>query len=334
LAFLRGVLACEPWTLGEKWALLRTAGQWSLDGFRCAPEWTVQKLCASLPDRIALDLMDPLCVAALNTPMAQASASVFLRVLKDALFSGPGSADLLLPKVDLSSLLVDPALKWLANRGVQSHLGHRVKQLERSGQTWKLDNEPFDAVVLACSATEAARLTWSIAPSWAACAQAIRYEPIVTAYLAEPDLRFTTPMQMLRSGHGRPAQFAFDLGTLQGRTAGLFAFVASGASAWLENGLASCAELIHAQARQAYAGCFEAPTDQVVKHIAAERRATFACTPGLLRPVMRITDQLMAAGDYVEGPYPATLEGAVRSGQSAARALGQAPGHVKTGEMA
>ncbi|MFM7342744.1 MAG: FAD-dependent oxidoreductase, partial [Betaproteobacteria bacterium] len=55
-----------------------------------------------------------------------------------------------------------------------------------------------------------------------------------------------------------------------------------------------------------------------------ERRATFACTPALLRPGIEVmTDQrrLLACGDYIEGPYPATLEGAVRSGLQAARSL-------------
>jgi hypothetical protein len=53
-----------------------------------------------------------------------------------------------------------------------------------------------------------------------------------------------------------------------------------------------------------------------------ERRATFACTPGLQRPPQHMARQLLAAGDHVEGPYPATLEGAVRSGAQAAQALG------------
>jgi hypothetical protein len=52
-----------------------------------------------------------------------------------------------------------------------------------------------------------------------------------------------------------------------------------------------------------------------------EKRATFACTPGLQRPPQCVAPGLLAAGDYVQGPYPATLEGAVRSGMAAARAL-------------
>jgi predicted NAD/FAD-dependent oxidoreductase len=51
-----------------------------------------------------------------------------------------------------------------------------------------------------------------------------------------------------------------------------------------------------------------------------EKRATFACTPALARPPMRIAPGLQACGDYTEGPYPATLEGAVLSGLAAAKA--------------
>lgn len=53
-----------------------------------------------------------------------------------------------------------------------------------------------------------------------------------------------------------------------------------------------------------------------------EKRATFACTPGLKRPPMQIAPGLLACGDYVAGPYPATLEGAVKcAGQAAGQAV-------------
>ena len=52
-----------------------------------------------------------------------------------------------------------------------------------------------------------------------------------------------------------------------------------------------------------------------------EKRATFACTPGLARPSARVAPGLWAAGDYMDGPYPATLEGAVRSGLAAAQGV-------------
>ena len=45
-----------------------------------------------------------------------------------------------------------------------------------------------------------------------------------------------------------------------------------------------------------------------------EKRATFACTPSLDRPGSHPHPGLSVCGDYIEGPYPATLEGAVMSG--------------------
>jgi predicted NAD/FAD-dependent oxidoreductase len=60
---------------------------------------------------------------------------------------------------------------------------------------------------------------------------------------------------------------------------------------------------------------------QIVRSI-AERRATFRCTPGLHRPPMQAAGAhgtAWVAGDYIAGPYPSTLEGAVRSGVAAAQ---------------
>ena len=55
--------------------------------------------------------------------------------------------------------------------------------------------------------------------------------------------------------------------------------------------------------------------------VIAERRATYACTPGLMLPRARLTARVHLAGDYLYPPFPATLEAAVRSGSAAAAAL-------------
>ena len=323
LAFVRAVLAAQGWRMSQRLNLLRAAGGWMRDGFACAASLTVQQLCQALPQPVQQDLINPLCVAALNTPAATASAQVFLRVLRDALFSGPGSADLLLPRVPLSALLPEPACRWLQQAGAQWQPLHRVQALAPavSGRPgWQVDGRPFDAVVLACSASEAARLVAPHQADWARSASGLRQEPIVTAYLADPVLRLPLPMLALRSDAGAPAQFVFDLGAL-GRNPGCFAWVVSGAADSLKDGLAACGQRILAQARQVFPGAFAGDPAQVIQHLAAERRATFACVPGLDRPGTRIAAGLVAAGDYIAGPYPATLEGAVRSGQAAAAAL-------------
>jgi len=319
-AFARAVLAHPAWSFREKLALLRQATGWMLRRFRCPPGTTVAQLCAALPARLRQDLIDPLCVAALNTPSSQASATVFLRVLRDALFSGAGSSDLLLPAAPLDALLPQPAQAWLQRAGVPLHLARRAGTLVQEGKQWRLDGEAFDAVVLACSAVEAARLSATVAPAWSAQAAALRYEPIVTVYLRSTGTRLAQPMVALAEGPQAPAQFGFDLGALGGAQ-GLFAFVVSGARPWVERGLEATAQATVAQALAAFApGTWHEPP--AVLHVAAEKRATFQCTPGLQRPPARIAPGLWAAGDYVAGPYPATLEGAVRSGRDAALGLG------------
>jgi predicted NAD/FAD-dependent oxidoreductase len=102
----------------------------------------------------------------------------------------------------------------------------------------------------------------------------------------------------------------FDRAQLGG-PAGLLAFVISTS----EGDRAEIEQQVIAQA-QAQLGLALQPLKTVV-----EKRATFACTPGMQRPGMVIAPGLLACGDYIDGPYPATLEGAVRSGIAAAHAL-------------
>ena len=317
LAFARGVFAHSGWTLRERAALLLKALYWASIGFSCRSDLTVSNLCSDLPPAVQRDLIEPLCVSALNTPAPQASARVFLRVLHDAMFTGPGSADLLLPRQPLGDLLPEPARHWLTQRGARVLTSRRVMNLEADGALWQVDGEPFDGVVLACTASEAGRLARAHAPLWGRCAAALWYEPIVTVYAMSAGTRLPQPMTVLRADapHG-PAQFVFDHGWLSGRD-GLLSFVISAAEPWVEAGPDATAQAVLAQANAQLTGHLRAPLQTL--RVFNEKRATFRCKPRLQRPPPRIAVGLMAAGDYIEGPYPATLEGAVRSGLHAAR---------------
>ena len=316
IGFVRAVAGCRGWTAAERLALLRAAAGWALTGFRCAPQLTAAELCRRLPPAVRELLIDPLCVAALNTPAHEASAAVLLRVLRDAVFGGRGAADLLLPRQSLASVLPEPATRWLRAAGAELRLRTRVQRLQRDGGGWRVDGATFDAVVLACPAAEAARLAADAAPDWARQAAALHYEPIVTVYLRCPGARLPAPMTALHEGADAPAQFAFDHGAI-GATPGLFAFVVSGARRWVDAGLDTAGAAVLQQARTAFApGTW--PTPPTVLRVLADKRATFRCTPGLRRPPAQVAGRLAAAGDYVDGPYPATLEGAVRAGEAAA----------------
>lgn len=314
-ALLRGVATCAGWNWRERLVLMAHAARWAFSGFDCPAGWTVERLCRGLPPAVRKLLIDPLCVAALNTPSEEASGQVFLRVLHDALLSGPGSADLLLPTQPLDELMPAPAARWLRSQGVRLRTSTRAERLERRDAGWTLDGEPFDGVILCTPPREAARLVEPICPSWAHTAAALEYEPIVTVYLRTAGGTLPAPIVALTADATRPAQFAFDRKAL-GLPDGLLACVISGARAWVDAGLPATAEavrqqVVHDLPRMAQAGAVE-----VVRAV-AEKRATFRCIPGLQRPQAHIAPGLAAAGDHVQGPYPATLEGAVRSAEAA-----------------
>jgi hydroxysqualene dehydroxylase len=313
LDLLVGIFQARGWTWRDKSALLRSAIGWRLKGFRCDASTTVAELCAGLTPRVMQELIEPLCVSALNTPVAQSSGQVFLRVLNDALFSGSGGADLLLPRADLGALLPDAALAWLRAHAASLRIGQRVRTIAPEAKAWRVDGEAFDRVVLACAPWDAARLVRASglsAEAWCACTEALRFEAIATIYLrgATP---LAEPMLALRSDPATaPAQFVFDKDRLCGLP-GVLAMVVSANE--------TPRELLETQAL-AQAAAQLGQADLRVVQTVVEKRATFACTPGLARPPATIAPGLLACGDYVAGPYPATLEGAVLSGLAAARA--------------
>ena len=307
---LAGILGAKGWQWRDKWSLLGASLAWHRAGFVCPPTASVADLCAGLTTRVRHDMIDPLCVSALNTPTAEASGQVFLRVLQDALFGVSGGSHLLLPRVDLGALLPDAALRWLGQHGTQVVLGNRVQDLQPlAGAQWSVDGQPFAQVVLACPPGEAARLLGhcTAAQPWIQQAQALHFTAITTVYAhsaAASRSALAQPMLALHSSAQHPAQFVFDKGQLGGPH-GLLAFVVSTS----EGDRAVLERQVCQQAAQQLGLPDLRPLQTVV-----EKSATFACTPGLQRPPMQIAPGLQACGDYVAGPYPATLEGAVRSG--------------------
>ena len=316
---LVGILRARGWSWADKLSLLKVATRWQLRKFQCPPDQSVADLCNNISPRVMATLIEPLCVSALNTPADRASGQVFLRVLRDSLFAASGGSNLLLPKADLSALLPDAALAWLAARGGRARFGIRIQSITAGdNQQWQLvgnadaDLGPFDRVILACPPADAARLVRSSnlpCADWLALADGLQYEAIATVYALARGVRLPLPMLALASSPTYPAQFVFDRGQLAG-PAGLLAFVISASQQ-------SNAELTAQVTAQA--------SDQLgIKNLhilqtVVEKRATFACTPNLQRPGQQIAPGLLACGDYTDGPYPATLEGAVRSGLRAAR---------------
>ena len=316
LHLLAGICVAKGWRLNDKVRLIQAAWKWQRAKFECDTNWTVLQLCQTshLSTRVITQLIEPLCLSALNTHMHEASASVFLRVLHDALMGGTDSSDLLLPRSDLGALLPHATLRWLGAHGAEIHLGKRISAAELA----EIQNtaSPHNVLLLACPAWEAARLSADIAPIWAAQCAALRHAAIATVYLHCKDKHFrglTQPMVALHSHSRAPAQFVFDRGLLSGQT-GLLAAVVSACTTERK----ALAEQVQSQVRTQL-GLHQLDIVQTV----VEKRATLACTPMLDRPAALVAHGLWACGDYISGPYPSTLEGAVRSGQQVVAQLSQ-----------
>ena len=321
-----GVWRAHGLSSAERRALLGWMLRLRLSGFRAPPEATVAQWTDTLPQRVRDTMLDPLCVAALNTPPDTASAQVFAQVLRDSLGGGRAASELIFARDDLGSLLPDHAIAWLRTHRAVVRLGHRVERLERHEHGWSVDAKlpAFDGVVLATPARATRDLLAALGD--AALAQtladldALAYAPITTVYLLpQAPLRLPRPMIALATDPARRAygQFAFD----RAQTGGPWGWLAVVISAADQARDETHADLAQACAQQlsAHLGTEIVP-DRF--HVITEKRATFRCTPGLRRPDNALpVAGLVLAGDYTAGPYPATLEQAVRSGETAAAEL-------------
>jgi squalene-associated FAD-dependent desaturase len=322
LNLFQGIAFNSSWSAVDKWQLLTSAWQWQRMHFECAEHLTVADLCKKMTPNVWQNLIEPLCVSALNTPANEASGKVFLRIMKDALFGPVGSSDLLLPRLDLGQLFPNAAIKWLEKNGASCQSGQRIESIVDSGinsskaPRCQLGKHQFDHLVIATPAWDAAHLLEKFNAAWASTTRQLRYETIATVYVQGPlDFKLPLPMLALRTTQGSPAQFAFDRGQIytEAGTPGLLAFVVSANKLSKEDVTHQVMGQLSALLIQLGQDALRIEAFKVIQTV-VEKRATFACIPNLKRPSARPCQGITVCGDYVEGPYPATLEGAIISG--------------------
>lgn len=277
------------------------------------------------PERLVRYLWEPLCVAALNTPVERASMQVFANVLRDSLAAGRSASDFLLPTVDFSRLFPEPAAIFLATHGGEVRREARIGSIARDAGGFRLDNHgPYDKVILAVAPQHLPKLAAGLPELAGSVEQANRFEwePIVGVYLAYAEsVQLPFPMVGVADRTGTAAaQWLFDRGRIYGQP-GLISAVISAHGRHEAMQHDALAAAIHAEVARILPG-IEVPR---WSRVITEKRATFACTPAVSRPPTSTPlPGLVLAGDYVASDYPATIEGAVRSGVAAARALLQA----------
>ena len=320
-----GLLRARGLDWADRVAMLRLMRYLKRNGFRADPQQTVQALLHETHQTDALRRLvwEPLCIAALNTPAAQASAAIFANVLRDSLGADAHASELLIPRVDLSELFPVQAARYLAVRRGKIRSGTRVEAIETVDQGFRLScdhptGQVFDQVVVATAPYHAGALLRSTGRCDRLVAQidALAYEPITTVYLGLGGTqRLPHPMIAVHDG---PAQWVFDRGQLGGEV-GLFACVISAHGPHEALDRADLEIAIHRQLERELQRRLPPPEWTMT---ITEKRATFACRPGLNRPTERTpVPGLWLCGDYLDSPYPATLESAARSGVAVAASV-------------
>ena len=335
LHLLAGLLQARGLTWRERFSAIRFMIWLRRIGFRLDADEPLLQLLerSSQPVRVIKLLWEPLCLAALNTPVADASGQVFLNVLRDSFARSRSDSDLLLPRRDLGALLAEPIAAYVRSKGGDAQTSSTVRGIDKmSDGGYRLQmqdgrNIDFSHVVIATAPSIAATLLPplpELMPSADLCRQ-LCYQPIYTVYLQyAPATRLPAPMIGLSTGY---CQWLFDRGRLYGQD-GLIAAVISAEGPHQALSQQALAAFVAAEISQAFPA-FSAP---LWHKVIAEKRATFACTPGLRRPEGQTPlHGLYLAGDYTASDYPATIEGAVRSGTQCANriiaGLGRNPHH-------
>ena len=337
LHLLPALLTSQGLSVADKLSLARFSSaarwmNWQLD-VDCSVAELLERF--EQTERLIQLMWRPLCISALNTPPERASAKVFLKTLGDSLGAARSASDMLLPTRDLSALFPDAAMSYVENRGGKVHLGvhvralnHQASQSPQSPQShqansWHITgddfDECFDKVIVATPAYAAQTL---LSPLNTALSDALNftYEPITTCYLKyDSSVQLDSPFFALRD-HAESAQwgqFVFDRGQLDTTQAGLLAVVISASTEAVAMGQATIANAVAQQLADVFQRKELATPEW--SWVITEKRATFACEPNLRRPPNETAlNNLWLAGDYTAGDYPATIEGAVRSGLQAA----------------
>jgi predicted NAD/FAD-binding protein len=321
---LLALLSAKGLGLSERLRALRMMLRCRLAGWRAQPNETVQSLLQRHQQSAMLShrLWTPLCLAALNTPIAQSCAQLFLNVLRDSLDGRRDASDLLIPTVDLTQLWPEAAAQTVTMR-----YRHLVREVRATPSQVQIDQEQFDACVVAVPPYAAARILFDTSDEGNALQrilQAFAYRAIATLTLElESDWQPPQPMLMLDEDLARShvGQWVF-------KRAGQprqLSVVISDATDFLKQDRAPFVQAVATQIREQ---CARHPLSTsempAVKHqrLIVEKRATFDAVPGLARPTNKSPwPRIVLAGDWTDTGYPAVLEGAVRSGLAATAIL-------------
>jgi hydroxysqualene dehydroxylase len=257
-------------------------------------------------------LVEPLIVAALNIDAPDGSAKLAGAIIRETLAVGGRACRPLIAREGLGTTLIEPALAYLHQRGGVVRLEHQLRALRFADD--RIAALDFGTETIALDADDAV---------------IVAVPPYIAASLVG-DLEVPTEFRAIVNAHFRiepPTAQPPILGVLNGTVQWLFAFpgrlsvTISAGDRLIDTPREELAKTIWGEVATLTGLPAALPPWQIVR----ERRATFAATPAqdAKRPgALTKWHNLVLAGDWTDTGLPATIEGAIRSGNRAAEAIG------------
>lgn len=319
------ILNSKGLALSERLSALKMCVLLIFQGFTLQQDITVEELLNNYKQspRLISALWEPLCLATLNTPVKIASAEVFLQVLKDSFTNHASDSDLLLYRLALDELIPLPAQRFIEQHSGTIKLTTRVTDLIVNNNKVRgvLTNHGeinTNNIILATphAITEQLLSPHAETQELSDKLSRITSEPICTVYLDYgPGIQMDIELLGMLNTVG---QWIFDR-RLNGQP-GLMAVVISSSGEHMEWDNDKLTQHIADEVASLFPQ-WPTPTNHWVLR---EKRATFSCTKGInaLRPDNATPIKgLYLCGDYTNTLYPATLEGAIRSGVQCAQVI-------------
>jgi squalene-associated FAD-dependent desaturase len=284
-------------------------------------------------DRTVEALWDLVVTATLNARADQASLALAAMVFQVGLLGQANAGDVGWSRVPLQRLHGEAAHDSLARAGVRVLPGTRATRLEHDCRRWlvgmAVEHHAADRVIVAVPAAAAEALLPAAAvtasPGWAA---RLGTSPIVNVHIVLTEPILTEPFL---AAVGSPVQWVFDRTESSGLAHGQYlALSVSAADAYIDEPVARLREVFLPELARLLPGLNDVKVLDFF--VTREREATFRPAPG--QAALRASAEtglpgLYLAGAWTDTGWPATMEGAVRSGNTAARA---ALGHAVTRE--
>jgi squalene synthase HpnD len=333
LHLLSALLGYSELSMSDKMAAIGLALR-----LRCGMEPTSDETVAAWMTRwgqtpnLIRALWDPLCIAALNEPVATSSAKLFATVIRQSFLGGPNDSAILLSRMGLSELFAPEVKRLLEMCGGTLRLQTPVAALKFEGTTLR-EIKWNDGTSMQPKAVISA-LPWHVLrgllPGESKLAQACRQmgdAPIVSLHLWMDRPILNEPfVGMLDS----PVHWVFSRDHIHGAgeagTGHVITAVVSGARDLLEKTAVELEDLTLKELQRFIPAAREAKV--LHRMVYKARSATFAATPETepLRPGAKTEwSNLWLAGDWTDTGLPATIEGAIVSGRRAAQAVDESP---------